>query len=123
MPMVAGIILFAFALTTMLPDETHPLPVVPAFGLVGGIVLYLLAHVALRLRIGGGLGRGRPIASLVLLTLLPVAHVVAGLVALGLVAVVCVGLITYEVVRHREARAHIRARRGALPDEAKGLER
>jgi low temperature requirement protein LtrA len=117
MPMVAGIVLFAFGLKTMLPDEAHPLAVVPAFGLVGGVALYLLAHVALRLRIAGGLGRGRPIASLVLLALLPVAHVVAGLVALGLVAVVCVGLITYEVARYRDARAQIRARRGALPDE------
>ena len=118
LPMVAGIVLFAFGLKTMLADETHPLPVVPAVGLVGGVALYLLAHVALRLRIGGGLGHGRPIASVVLLALVPVAHVVAGLVALGLVAVVCVGLITYEVARYRDARARIRAGRGVVPDEA-----
>ena len=63
LPMVGGIVLFAFGLETALHDTAKPLPIVPAFGLVYGIVLYLLAHVALRLRIGGGLGRGRPIAA------------------------------------------------------------
>ena len=79
------------------------LSTVPALGLVGGIALYLLAHVAFRLRIGGGLGRGRPIASVVLLGLLPVATVVPAVAALGLVAAVCVSLIAYEALRYREA--------------------
>src|SRR5918996_1845777 len=60
LPMVAGIVLFAFGLETTLHDPASSLPTVPALGLVGGIALYLLAHVALRLRIGGGLGRGPP---------------------------------------------------------------
>jgi hypothetical protein len=45
LPMVAGIVLFAFGLKTTLPDVDHALPTVPAFGLVGGIAVYLLAHV------------------------------------------------------------------------------
>jgi low temperature requirement protein LtrA len=114
LPMVGGIVLFAFGLETALHDTTTSLALVPAFGLVGGISLYLAAHVALRLRIGGGLGRGRPIASVVLLALLPVATHVAAAGALGMVAAVCVALIAYEVMRHREDRALIRARRGAL---------
>ena len=117
LPMVAGIVLFAFGLKTALPDVTRSLPTVPALGLVGGIALYLLAHVALRLRIGGGLGRGRPIASVLLLGLLPVARVVPALVALGLVAAVCAALIAYEALRYREARAWIRSRRGAFTME------
>jgi low temperature requirement protein LtrA len=114
LPMVGGIILFAFGLETALHDTAKSLPIVPAFGLVCGIALYLLAHVALRLRIGGGLGRGRPIAALVLLALLPVATHVPAAAALGMVAAVCVALIAYEVMWHREGRALIRARRGAL---------
>ncbi|HYT78467.1 MAG TPA: low temperature requirement protein A [Actinomycetota bacterium] len=114
LPMVAGIVLFAFGLKTTLPDVTRSLPTVPALGLVGGIALYLLAHVALRLRIGGGLGRGRPIASVLLLGLLPVAREVWALAALGIVAAVCASLIGYEALRHREARAWIRSRRGAF---------
>ena len=123
LPMVGGIVLFAFGLETALHETAASLKLVPSFGLVGGIALYLIAHVAVRLRIGGGLGRGRPIASLALLAMLPVAVHVPAAVALGLVAALCVALIVYEVVRHREGRAFIRARRGALSaDEIRRVE-
>ncbi|HEX8099363.1 MAG TPA: low temperature requirement protein A [Actinomycetota bacterium] len=114
LPMVAGIVLFAFGLTTALHDTTGSLAMVPALGLVGGVALYLLAHVALRLRIHGGLGLGRPSASALLIALLPVTRAVTGLAALGLVAAVCILLIGYEFFRHRESRAWIRSRRGAF---------
>ena len=117
LPMVAGIVLFAFGLETTLHDPASSLPTVPALGLVGGIALYLLAHVALRLRIGGGLGRGRPVATVVLLGLFPVAKVVPALTALGIVAAVCASLIAYEVLWHRQSRAWIRSRRGAFTTE------
>lgn len=117
LPMVAGIVLFAFGLKATLPDVAGPLPTVPMFGLVGGIALYMLAHVALRLRIGGGLGRGRPVATVVLLGLFPLARQVPALTALGLVAAVCVSLIVYEALRHRESRAWIRSHRGAFTIE------
>jgi low temperature requirement protein LtrA len=124
LPMVGGIVLFAFGLETALHDTTATLKLVPAFGLVGGIALYLAAHVALRLRIGGGLGHGRPIAALALIALLPVAIHVPAAVVLALVAVICVALIAYEVIRHRDVRAAIRARRGALrSDDLAGFER
>src|SRR5207302_6372602 len=109
LPMVAGIVLFAFGLKTTLLDVGHELPTIPALGLLGGVGLYLLAHVALRLRIGGGLGRGRPIASVLLLGLFPVGREVPALAALGMVAAVCASLIAYEALRHREARAWIRS--------------
>jgi low temperature requirement protein LtrA len=114
LPMVAGIVLFAFGLRSTLADVGHSLSVIPAIGLCGGIALYLLAHVALRLRIGGGFGRGRPIASILLIAMVAVATLVPSLVALGLVTVICVSLITYEVLRHRGSRALIRSRRGAF---------
>ena len=123
LPMVGGIVLFAFGLKTALPDSRTVLPTVPAMGLFGGIALYFLAHVAVRLRIGGGFGRGRPAAAAVLLVLLPVTRSASGLIAVGLVAAVCVALIAYEALRHREARALIRARRGApSPEESAGLD-
>jgi hypothetical protein len=51
-----------------------------------------------------------------LLALLPVAGEVS---ALALVSAVCVVLILYEFLRHREERAFIRSRRGAFRiDEA-----
>src|SRR5947208_690453 len=112
LPMVAGIVLFAFGLKTALPDVSRTLPTVPAFCLVGGIALYLLGHVAVRLRVGGGFGRGRPVAAVVLLAMLPGAMNVSALAALGLVAAVCVALIVYEFFRHRESRAWIRSHHG-----------
>jgi low temperature requirement protein LtrA len=117
LPMVAGIVLFAVGVETTLHDVDGSLESVPALGVVGGIVLYLLAHVALRLRIGGGLARGRSVATVVLLGLLPIATRVPALTAMGLVAAVCVSLIAYEALRHREARAWIRSRRGVFTTE------
>lgn len=98
------VVLFAFGLKTTLHDVNDPLRIVPALGLVGGIALYLLAHVALRLRIDGGLGRGRPVATVLLLGLVPVARVVPALTALGLVAAVCAALIGYEAILSSGAR-------------------
>ncbi len=117
LPMVAGIVLFALGLKTTLADVTGSLRTIPALGLCGGLALYLLAHVALRLRIGGGLGRGRPVATILLLVLLPLAREVPALAALGLVAAVCVALTAYEALRYSQARAWIRSRRGAFTME------
>ena len=117
LPMVAGIVLFALGLKTTLSDVFAPLPDIPALGLCGGLALYFLAHVGLRLRIGGGLGRGRPVATIVLIALIPVARVVPALLALWSVAAVCVSLIAYEAIRHRSERAWIRSHRGGFTIE------
>jgi low temperature requirement protein LtrA len=117
LPMVTGIVLFAFGLETTIAHVDDPLPTIPALGLCGGVALYLLAHVALRLRIGGGLGHGRPIAALLLVTLFPVAREVPALTALGLVAAVSVALILYEALRYPQSRAWIRSRRGEFTME------
>jgi low temperature requirement protein LtrA len=114
LPMVAGIVLFALGLKTTLAHEFSPLPTIPAVGLCGGLALYFGAHVAARLRIGGGLGHGRPIATVLLIGLMPLATLVPALVALTLVAAVCAALIAYEALRYREHRAWIRSRRGAF---------
>jgi low temperature requirement protein LtrA len=124
LPMVAGIVLFALGLKETLAHVDSPLETIPALGLCGGLALYFLAHVAFRLRIGGGLGRGRPIAAIMLLALIPVALQVPALVALGLAAAVCVTLIAYEVGRYRYARTWIRSRRGVFTmEEAQRLGR
>jgi low temperature requirement protein LtrA len=114
LPMVAGIVLFALGLKTTLVHVDQPLEMIPAIGLCGGLALYMLAHVALRLRISGGLGHGRPVATVVLSAMVPLATLVPALVALGLVTVVCAALIAYEAIRYRESRAWIRSRRGAF---------
>ena len=124
LPMVAGIVLFALGLKTTLANVNSPLPTIPAVGLCGGLALYFLAHVVGRLRLGGWLGRGRPVTTIALVALLPVAIRVPALAALGLVAAVCAGLILYEALRHRYERAWIRDRRGAFTmEEARHITR
>jgi low temperature requirement protein LtrA len=117
MPMVSGIVLFALGVKTTLAHGDEPLPLISAIGLFGGLAVYFAAHVASRLRIGGGLGHGRPIATIVLLGLIPVARVVPAVVALGLAAAVCTALIAYEALRYPYARQWIRSRRGAFTQE------
>ncbi len=109
-PMVAGIVLFAFAMKTTLADVDGELATIPALGLCGGPALYLFAFVALRVRVSGTLRGGRLIAAIALALLWPVAVVVPALVALTLVAIVWVGLHAYEIIWWREARARTRAR-------------
>jgi low temperature requirement protein LtrA len=124
--MVAGIVLFAVGLKKTLADYDKHLDAVPAVALCGGLALYLLAHVLLRLRISGliaeargsllrRVGRGRPSATLALLAFLPLAGEVPALTTLAYVAAVLVGLIAYEAIRYRESRFQIR--HGALATE------
>jgi low temperature requirement protein LtrA len=110
-PMVAGIVLFAFAMKATLADVGGELATIPALGLCGGPALYLFAYVALRVRVSRTLSRGRLIAAIACALLWPVAVVVPALVALTLVAVVWLGLHAYELIWWRQARAKTRALR------------
>jgi low temperature requirement protein LtrA len=109
LPMVAGVVLFAFAMKVTLAHVGSDLDTVPAFALCFGSALYLLAFVVLRLRISGTVGRGRVLAAAAYMGVFPVALTVPALVALTLIAVVWVALHTYELIWWREARAEARA--------------
>jgi low temperature requirement protein LtrA len=110
-PMVAGIVLFAFAMKTTLADVDGELATIPALGLCWGPALYLFAFVVLRVRVSGTFRGGRLIAAIACALLWPVALVVPALVALTLVAIVWVGLHAYEIIWWRAARAQTRALR------------
>ena len=116
LPMVAGIVLFAFAMKTTLAHVGDELDTINALCLCGGPALYLFAYVGLRVRISRTLGRGRLLAAVACALLFPVALVVPALLALTLVAVVWVALHAYEIIWWREARAQTRALR--LPASA-----
>jgi low temperature requirement protein LtrA len=111
LPMVAGIVLFAFAMKVTLAHVGHELGTLPAFALCAGSALYLLAFALLRLRVARRLGRGRTIAAVACLAVLPVAREMPALVALTLVAAIWVALHAYELIWWREARADARAQR------------
>jgi low temperature requirement protein LtrA len=109
LPMVAGIILFAFAMKETLAHVGGELDTVPALCLCGGPALYLLAYVALRWRVARTVGGGRLSAAIACALLFPVALVVPALAALALVTAVWVALHAYEIIWWREARAEARA--------------
>ena len=111
LPMVAGIVLFAFALKATLAHVGDDLDTIPALGLCGGPALYLFAYVALRFRVARTLGSGRLVAAVACALLWPVAVVVPALIALTLVATVWMALHAYEIIWWREARAQTRAQR------------
>ena len=108
LPMVAGIVLFAFGLETTLHHVEDPLPIVPAVALCGGAALYLLGQVASLYRAIRHLFRRRTIGALVLIALIPVALEVPALAALAAVSAVCAGVVAYEAIRHREHRIQVR---------------
>ncbi len=108
LPMVAGIVLVALALKKTLGDVDEPLRLVPAFALVGGLSLYLLAHVAFRLRNIHTLNRQRLILAVVYIALLPLVLEVDALIATAIVTALFCALIAYETIRFSEARERIR---------------
>jgi low temperature requirement protein LtrA len=111
LPMIVGIVLFAFAMKTIVGHVGEELDSVAAFALCGGSALYLLTYSAIRSRVERRVrvSRGRFVAAAVLALLLPLATVVPALAALALVAAVWLGLHTYELVWWREARAESRS--------------
>jgi low temperature requirement protein LtrA len=111
LPMIVGVVLFAFAMKEIVAHVGDELDYVVAFALCGGSALYLLTYSAIRIRIERrlNLARGRFVAALALLLVLPLATVVPALAALALVTAVWVALHTYELVWWREARAESRS--------------
>jgi low temperature requirement protein LtrA len=98
LPMVAGIVVFAFGAKVALAHLHAHLWSLPAASLCGGV----------KRRNVGSWNYPRLVASAALLALVPVVTHVPALLALGLVAGVAVALIAYEVQRYAEARERIR---------------
>jgi low temperature requirement protein LtrA len=120
--MIAGIVLFALGLKTTIEHVDEPLDTVPAVALCGGLALYFLTHVALRVRLvhfirrttterPGWIGPGRLATSIAMLALIPAALELPALASLALVAAVCCALIAWDVIHYREDRAEVRRAR------------
>ena len=107
-PMVAGIALIAVGMKQTLGAVDQPLEIVSATALLGGAAMYLLAHVAFRLRNVRSLSARRLLCAVVLLALLPAGVALPALVTLGILAALLVALIAYEALRYAEARDKLR---------------
>jgi low temperature requirement protein LtrA len=116
LPMIVGVILLSLGLKKVLGyvggDDGHeladPLHGVPLFALYGGTAVYLLAHVAFRLRNVHTVSWQRVVTALLLLALIPLAATLPALATLALLAAVLVALIGYEALRFSSARDAVR---------------
>ena len=122
MPMIAGIVLFALGLKVTAHDGRGSLALIPAVALCGGLSLYYLTHVVLRVRLvyvlrrttterPGWIGPGRLAAAIGTLAALPITLAIPALAALTLVAAVCWALIVWDVRHYREHRVEVRRAR------------
>jgi low temperature requirement protein LtrA len=111
LPMVAGIVLFAFAMKETLAHVGDVLDTVPALCLAGGSALYLFGYVAVRWRISHTARGGRLAACVASALLIPVALTVPAIGALAALAAVWIALHAYELIWWREARAEARGQR------------
>jgi low temperature requirement protein LtrA len=122
LPMIAGVVLFALGLKETIERFDDPLAVIPAVALCGGLSLYFLAHVAMRVRLvyllrrvtterPGWIGPGRLATSIGMLTVIPAALALPALAALAIVAALCWALIAWDVIHYREHRIEVRRAR------------
>jgi low temperature requirement protein LtrA len=107
-PMVAGVVLVALGMKKTLADVGHPLHDVPAFALLGGLAIYLLAHVAFRYRHIHTVNTQRAALAVVFLALVPVAVHVSPLVTVGAATALVWALIAYETRSYGENRRRVR---------------
>jgi low temperature requirement protein LtrA len=107
-PMVAGIVLVALGMKKTLGNVEDPLKLVPAFALLGGLAMYLLAHVAFRFRHIHTVNTRRSLLAGILLALLPVATEIPALATVGIVTALVWMLIAYETRSYGENRARVR---------------
>ena len=116
LPMVAGIILVALGLKKTLGHTGDPLHGMPAFALCGGLAIYFLGHVALRLRQAGTLSRRRLAVAVILLALVPLANHIPALATLAIMNAIVWPLIAIETRSYGAGRYDVR--HGASPAEA-----
>ena len=111
LPMIVGIVLFAFAMKKIIEHVGDELDAPVAFALCGGGALYLLTFSAIRTRLQRrlALSLGRFVAAVALLLVLPFATAIPALAALAVVTAIWVALHAYELVRWRESRAESRS--------------
>jgi low temperature requirement protein LtrA len=107
-PMVAGIVLLALGLKKTLELVDDPLKAVPAVALLGGVAVYLLAHVAFRWRNVHRLNYARLATAALLVALVPLALELPAIATLGIAVGILALLIAYETRQLAELRDRLR---------------
>ncbi|MDI6100428.1 low temperature requirement protein A [Actinoplanes sp. NEAU-A12] len=116
LPLMAGIVMLALGLKKVLQyvgdvhhhDLGDPLKGVGLAALVGGVVLYLIAHVGFQLRTTGRLNPARLVVALLLVPLALLGKSLPALATLAVLTAIVVALIAYESVRYAADRHRAR---------------
>jgi low temperature requirement protein LtrA len=108
LPMVAGIVVFAIGVKSILGHVDGDLRAVPATALCGGVALYLAALSSFKRRNLGTFNHQRLVVAAILAALAPLASLMPALISVGLVTLASCGLIAFEVVRYGDARERVR---------------
>jgi low temperature requirement protein LtrA len=107
-PMVAGIVLAALGLKKTLGDWDKELEIEIAAALFGGVALYLLAHVAIRLRNTHTISNVRLGLAVLLIAAIPLVPEIAATVAVAILLGLLIALIAYETRLYGETRGRVR---------------
>ncbi len=107
-PMVAGIVLLALGIKKTLGHVDEPLDVEVATAMLGGLALYLLAHVAFRWRNVHRFSSQRALVAALMLALIPIAIGIASIATLAIATALMVAMIAYESWRFAELRDRLR---------------
>jgi low temperature requirement protein LtrA len=116
--LVAGIVLTAFGLEEVLAHTDEHLHWVTAFGLCGGIAVYLLGLVAFRYRQKRDWNRYKPVCAAAVLILIPIATTIPALVTLAIATTLLAVLVAQEHINYDERRDELRARNTMTEAEA-----
>jgi low temperature requirement protein LtrA len=116
--LVAGIVLTAFGLEEVLAHTDEHLDWVTAFGLCGGIAVYLLGLVAFRYRQKRDWNRYKPVCALAVLILIPIATTIPALATLAIATALLATLVIEEHANYDERRDELRARNTMTEAEA-----
>jgi low temperature requirement protein LtrA len=106
--LVAGVVLSAFGLKTVLGHPDDHLHEVPAFALLGGVAIYLLGLVLFRFRHVHTVNRHRLGLAVLLLALVPAATQLPPLVAVAVADVLLWAMIGWELRGYGERRERLR---------------
>ncbi|HMR97487.1 MAG TPA: low temperature requirement protein A, partial [Microthrixaceae bacterium] len=116
--LVAGIVLVALGLKTVIAHVADPLPIEVATALAGGVALYLVGHVMFRWRFARSINRERLGVAALLAVLVPFSAAVPAWAALATVAVVTWALVIYETTAWSDTRRLIRDEHGMPGQDA-----
>jgi low temperature requirement protein LtrA len=101
--LVAGIIVFAVGVKLAVHDAGEPLGAAARLALCGGVALYLVGHVAFRLRLVGSVGVEKLVAAAALLALFAVGGEMPAWALAGAVTVILGAMCAAETVSARRA--------------------